>query len=164
QLSPFVDPGASRGVAAALVANGSNVELAIRSVLDPHRARSSPGFFSAFPSFDPDLAGALPGDSLGYVGVGDPGRALRSLLEQATAEEPGLADAFTALVQQLNHVGGVDVEKDLLPSLGDEAALALEPAPGGKASSSSKGRSPDALAQPGTPFLVFLASGVDEDR
>jgi hypothetical protein len=165
QLSPFVDPGASRGVAAALVAGGDDLELAVRSVLDPSRARSNPGFLSAFAPFDPGLADALPSDSLGYVGIGEPGHALRSLLEQATAEEPGLAEAFTGLVQQLNQIGGVDVEKDLLPSLGDEAALALEPVQPGRGSPSSKGAPPpDALSQPGAPFLLFLASGVDEGR
>ena len=134
-------------------------------MLDPQRARSSPGFFSAFPPFDPDLAGALPTGSLGYVGIGRPGKALHSLLQQATAEEPGLAEAFTGLVKRLNQIGGVNLEKDLLPSLGDEAALAIEPTPTGKGSSSSKGGpAPGTLSQPGTPFLLFLASGVDEQR
>jgi uncharacterized protein DUF3352 len=158
QLSPFIHTGASRGAAAALVAGEDDLELAVRSVLDPKQARQNPGFFSALPTFEAGLAGALPTDSLGYLGVGDPGEALRALLKQASAAEPGLVDAFAALVQQVSDVGGVDLTKDLLPSLTGEAAFALQPAPNAR-------KAPDeSLTQPRTPFLEFLGSDVDEEQ
>src|SRR5439155_74651 len=78
-------------------------------------------------SFEPSLSGSLPADSLGYVGVGDPGTTLRSLLEQASTQEPGLAAAVGGLVKQVKSLGGVDLGADLLPSLGGEAAFALQP-------------------------------------
>ena len=120
----------------ALVAGDDGLDLDLRSELDPRRAKSHPGFFSAFPSFEPDLAGSLPPDSLGYVGIGDPGKTLRSLLKQAGAPEPGLAAAVGDLVERVRKLGEVDLEKDLLPSLGGEAAIALQPAPARSRSSS----------------------------
>jgi hypothetical protein len=147
-FASVINPDASRGVAAALVADEDRLDLDIRSQLAPRRVKRNPGFFSAFPSFDPDLASALPGDSLGYVGIGDPGIAFSSLLEQAGATEPGLATAVGDLLDRVRQLGKVDLEKDLLPSLGGEAAIALQPAPEGE----------------DVPFLEFVAAGVDTDR
>ncbi len=147
-LATVVNPDASEGVAAALVAGDDRLELALRSKLAPRRAKRHPGFFSAFPSFEPDLAGLLPGDSLGYLGIGDPGTTLASLLKQARATEPGLAAAVGDLLTRVRQLGEVDLEQDLLPSLGGEAAIALQPAARGSQ----------------IPFLEFLAADVDADR
>jgi hypothetical protein len=144
-LASVINPDASQGVAAALVAGDDGLDLDLRSELDPRRAKSHPGFFSAFPSFEPELASSLPGDSLGYVGIGDPGKTLRSLLKQASATEPGLAAAVGDLLERVKKLGEVDLEKDLLPSLGDEAAIALQPARR-------------------IPFLELIAADVDADR
>jgi hypothetical protein len=144
-LASVINPDASQGAAAALVAGDDALELDLRSELGRRRAKAHPGFFSAFPSFEPDLAGSLPPDSLGYVGIGDPEKTLRSLLKQAGAQEPGLAAAFSDLVRRVKKLGEVDLEKDLLPSLGGEAAIALQPARQ-------------------IPFLEFIAADVDAGR
>jgi hypothetical protein len=186
-LASVIDPGASRGAALALVASDDGLEVDVRSELDPDRSKAHPGFFSAFPSFQQTLAASLPSDSLGYLGIGDPGKTLKSLLEQASAEEPGLAAAVGNLVQRVKQLGNVDLEKDLLPSLGGEAAFALEPTGGGgggqkhgekggggashiappqppPGAPTAPSPSPGALAGPQTPFLEFVGAGVDEDR
>jgi Protein of unknown function (DUF3352) len=167
-LSTFasvVSPGASRGVAAALVASDDGLDVDVRSELDAEKAKANPGFFSAFPSFEPSLSGSLPADSLGYVGVGDPGTTLRSLLEQASTQEPGLAAAVGALFKQVKNLGGVNLEADLLPSLGGEAAFALEPSPGaGGGANQATPPSAGSLVGSQTPFLLFLGKGIDETR
>jgi len=180
-LSSLIEPRASRGVAAALVAGDEGLDLDLRSELDPDRARARPGFFSAFPPFEPTLASSLSADSLGYVGIADPAKALGSLLKQARAEEPGLATAVRPLVKRVKELGNVDLQQDLLPSLGGQAALALEPSPGGggggpgkNRGANARGRSRNApLAPPPstgtipnseTPFVVFLGSGIDAAR
>jgi uncharacterized protein DUF3352 len=162
-LASVINPDASRGVAVALVAGDDGFDVAVRSELDPQRAKAHPGFFSAFPSFEPKLAGSLPGDSLGYVGIGDPGKTLQSLLQQASAEQPGLAAAVGDLVKQVKDLGSVDLEKDVLPSLGGEAAFALQPAPGEPGGNKGGGNA-GALPSSQTPFLEFIAADVDADR
>ncbi len=144
-LASVINPDASRGAAVALVAGDDALDLDLRSELDPRRVKAHPGFFSAFPSFEPDLAGSLPPDSLGYVGIGDPGTTLRSLLKQVGAQNPGLAAAVSDLVKRVRKLGEIDLETDLLPSLGGEAAIALQPTPQ-------------------IPFLEFIATDVDADR
>jgi hypothetical protein len=153
-LAPIVSPDASNGAAVALVADDDGLSLASRSELDSDREEEHPGFFAAFPTFDPSLAGSLPADSLAYLGIGDPGQALKGLLEQAGEEAPALADAVGALVKRVRKLGDVDLERDLLPSLGGEAALALQPAP---AEGGDERR-------PGAPYLEFVADDVDADR
>lgn len=147
-LDAAVDPGASNGAAMALVATDTGIEIDIRSELDEARAKAQPGFFAAFPPFDPSLTGSLPPDSLAYIGMGDPGKTLVSLIEQASADQPGLAAGIASLAKQVKQLGKVDLETDLLPSLGSEAAFALQPAPGGT----------------GVPYLEFLSSGIDAER
>ncbi|MEK6326041.1 MAG: DUF3352 domain-containing protein [Actinomycetota bacterium] len=144
-IASVINPDASEGAAIALVAHDDGLDFALRSKLAPRRAKRHPGFFSAFPSFEPELAGLLPGDSLGYLGIGDPGTTLASLLKQARATEPGLAAAVGDLLARVRQLGEVDLEQDLLPSLGGEAAIALQPT-----------RT--------IPFLEFLAADVDADR
>jgi hypothetical protein len=144
-LASVINPDASEGAAVAVVAGDEGLDLELRSKLNPRRAKSNLGFFSAFPTFEPDLPGSLPPDSLGYVGIGDPGKTLRSLQKQASASEPGLAAAVGDLVDRVRKLGEVDLQKDLLPSLGSEAAIALQPARR-------------------IPFLELIAADVDADR
>jgi hypothetical protein len=179
-LASVINPGASRGVAAALVASPDGIDVDVRSELDPERAKAHPGFFSAFSSFTPTLAAVLPAGSLGYLGFGDPGSTLKSLLEQASVEEPGLAAAVGSLTKRVKQLGNVDLEKDLLPSLGDEAAFALQPTPSagalgaGNGGKHRGGKGSDSPAPPGTPpapegalsnsqtpFLEFIGAGID---
>ena len=97
-LDAAVDPTASDGVAIALVADDQGINVDIRSELDEARAKAQPGFFAAFPEFEPTLTGSLPAGSLAYAGIADPGHALVSLLAQASANQPGLAAGVATLV------------------------------------------------------------------
>ena len=145
-LAPFVSPSSTEGAALALSADEEEtLELALRSALDPEREQSSPGFFAAFPPFEPTLDEDLPDDSLAYLGIGTPGETIEALLGQAAAQAPGIADSFGDLAETLREEGQFDVERDLLPAFGDEAAFAIE---SGEAA----------------PFLEFVAKGVDEEK
>jgi hypothetical protein len=148
-LTPLLAPGATRGAAAALVATEDGLELSVRSALDPERAESSPGFFAAFPPFEPALDERLAAGTLGYVGIGEPRRTVRALLAQATAQAPGIAAGFEDLVRSLRREGEVDVERELLDALGGEAAFVLAR------------RSADSA--PALPFVEFVADDVDEE-
>jgi hypothetical protein len=155
-LTPLLDPGATKGAAVALAADGDELEMAIRSTLDPERVRSDPGFFGAFARFEPELPERLPEDALAYLGIGDPGRTVRALLAQASAEAPAIAVGFDDLVASLRREGELDIERELLPALGGEAAFALVPRPGGEQA--------DAAGTLDLPYLEFVADGVDEER
>jgi Protein of unknown function (DUF3352) len=159
-IEPFVDAGATTGAAVALVAADDGLELAARSTLDADRAKAKPGFFGAFPSFEPSLAGRIAPDALAYVGFGDPGATVKALVKQAGAQAPGVAAGFTDLVDRLRKLGRVDVQRDLLPALGDEAALALQPGP---PPHGARGDTQTAGAEATTPIVQFLAGGVDEE-
>lgn len=148
-LAPVIDPGASKGAAAALVANDDGLGLNVRSILDPARVPAHGGFLSALPRFEPSLPGSLPADSLAYLGIGDPGETIGSLLKEASASEPGLAAIAGELTKSLKAVGDVGLERELGPVLGEEGALALEP--------SGRGGTQ-------TPIPVFIGSGIDESR
>lgn len=148
-LAPVIDPGASKGAAAALVASNDGLGLDVRSILDPARVPAHAGSFSALPSFEPALPASLPAESLGYLGIGDPGETIGSLLKQASASEPGLAATAGELTKSFRALGDIDLERELGPALGEEGALVLEP---------SSGRDSQ------TPVLVFIGSGVDESR
>jgi Protein of unknown function (DUF3352) len=156
-LTPLLAPGSSEGAAVSLGAgtDGSAFELAVRSALDPKRAKSAPGFFAAFPEFEPKLPEQLPADSLAYLGFADAGETVRALLAQAGSEAPGIADAFTQLADRLRHQAGLDLTGDLVDALGDESALTLD-ATSSSGSSSSAG-------QP-FPYLSFVSSGVNADK
>jgi hypothetical protein len=159
-LAPFLEPDASDGAAAALVADGDGLRVVIHSALDADREKSSPGFFSAFPSFSPSLAADLAQNSLGYVGIGDPAKAFSGLLDQASALDPGLAAAVGAVIDQVRQQGGVDIQHDLLHALGGEAAIALQPAPRAK----GKEAAPGIVSDTGTPYLQLVANDVDESE
>lgn len=162
-LAPFsalVSAGSTRGAAAALtVGEADDVQVAVRSVLDPERAGEAPGFFAAFPGFEPSLPERLTADALGYVGIGDPGETVGALLDQAAAQAPGIVSGFEDLAATLERESDVEIEGELLAGLGSEAAFSLEPRPDDAAA--------DALPVPGAaglPYLEFVAEGVDEDQ
>ncbi len=155
-LTPLLAPGATEGAAASLSASGDALELAVRSELDPDREQASPSFFDAFPPFEPQLPGRLRPATLAYLGFGDPGGTAAALLGQAAAEAPGIASGFQDLVAGLQKAGGTDLSK-LAGALGDEAAVAVEP---GEAPTS---QSPTEATTSSIPYLMLVASGVDED-
>jgi hypothetical protein len=150
-FEPFVDQAATTGAAAALVAKSDGFELAIRSDLDEEKEKKDPGFFGAFPAFSPELPEKLSPKTLAYAGFGAPSVTVRSLLAQASAQAPGLAAGLGDVAERLKELGKVDIRKDLLPALGNEAALALQQTVGDEA----QGKAP-------LPFLQFIASDVDE--
>jgi hypothetical protein len=127
QLDTFADFGASEGIAAALVAEDDGIGLELHSKLDPERALASPGFFAAFPRFEPGLAAELAPDTLAMLGIGDPSQTVRGLLDQADAALPGISAAFDRLSAELRRQGGVDVEDGLVPLLQGEAVAAIAP-------------------------------------
>jgi Protein of unknown function (DUF3352) len=145
-FASVIDPGASQGAAAALVASDDGLELEIRSTLDPKRAASHPSFFSAFKAFQPSLPASLSEGTLAYLGIGDPGTTIAALLDRSSVHEPGLASLVDRVLKGVTVLGKVDLGRDLLPSLGGEGAFALEPANG---------------AAGGTPVAAFVGSGVD---
>lgn len=157
-VEPLIDANGSRGAAVALVAGGSRLELAVRSLLDPEAAESEPGFFGAFDQFEAELPDRLAPDTLAYVGIASPSETLTALLGQATVRTPGIAAGFTRLIGELRRAAGIDLERDLLGALGGEAAFALVPRDPG-------GDEDEILAPAGdpVPFLEFIAADVDEE-
>ena len=105
-----------------------------RAALDPRshpRVQAHPGFFSAFPAFEPTLAGSLPAGLARLPRGRRPGQDDRSRSCEARARpRPGCAAVLGELVGGLRGSADVDLARDLLPSLGSEAAIALAPVPG----------------------------------
>jgi Protein of unknown function (DUF3352) len=187
-LDTFVNFDASSGAGAALVASDDSLEIALYSELDPDRLEASPGFFEAFPPFEPSLVEDLNPEALAYLGLGDPQRSVQELLDQAEAEAPELVSGFQDLSKELERAGRVSVESEILPILGGEAAFAIEPGARGEAESEAPeaeipeaedvppgaappgefeppadpGAAPGAIQPSGIPYLSFIASDVDE--
>jgi Protein of unknown function (DUF3352) len=157
-IDTFVDSAATEGAAASLSADDSGLHLAIRSDLDPERAGDSPGFFAALPSFTPTLTSAVGPSTLAYIGLGDPGEGVGSLLDQARSSSPGLVAAFRRTSKQLGREAGIDIGDDLLPLLGSEVALSLQPVAAG-GGSEAPGVTPDS----GTPYVSLIAKDVDAE-
>jgi len=178
----FVNSDATLGAGAALAVTGDGIEVDSHSLLDPERLRNSPGFFEAFPPFEPNLADELSSGALVYLGLGDPKDSIKALLAQATAEAPGLVAGFEDFSKQLEDEGKVNLQREVLPLLGGEAAIGIEPPaqggdqggggedepepppgiePGGPAPLPAE---PGELSFAGVPYLGFVADEVDEER
>jgi Protein of unknown function (DUF3352) len=147
----FVNARATLEAGAALVAREDGFELEIHSVLDPDAA-NAPGFFAAFPSFEPALEGSVGEGALAYLALGDPEQSLAGLLSQATAEAPGIAAGFERVAERLRRSGNVNLEQDILPLLTSQAAVAVEPSVGGS----------DAVVA-GVPFVSLIVEEVDAE-
>ena len=157
-FSPLVSPVASRGIGASVgFGEQDEVELALRSVLNAERVETSPGFFAAFPAFEPTLPARLSSEAFAYAGIGDPGETVAALLEQAGTQAPGVAAGFDDLSRRLQRQSDVDIEGELLDGLGDEGAFSLEPRPEAGDSEPVPAAAPGAL-----PYAGFVADGVDE--
>jgi hypothetical protein len=144
QLDTFADFAATQGIAAALVAHGSGFELQLDSALGPVKAKTHPSFVQAFPDFHPSLASEFSPDTLLYLEIANPADTVRALLRQAAATAPGLVASAKRFESDVRG-RGVDIEKDLLPALGDEAAAGL-------------------VAGPNGPYLTLAFKNVDEQR
>jgi hypothetical protein len=186
----FVNSDATRGVGAALVAAEDALELEMQSLLDAERLKGSPGFFSAFPAFEPSLADEFSSGSLLYLGIGDPQQSVRALLAQASAEAPQLVAGFEEFSERLSQEGKVNFEREVLSVLGGEAALGIEPppeggedeggeqGPGATEAEAPLGLPPEGPGAPlpggpaagaevpftGAPYVDFVAEGVDEEQ
>lgn len=157
-IDTFVDSASTEGAAASLSADEAGLRLAVRSDLDPDRAGAAPGFFAALPSFTPSLTADIGPSSLAYLGLGDPQQGVGGLLDQAESSSPGLAAAFRRASRELGKQAGIDIGEDLLPLLGSEAALSLQPVAAG-AGDDVPGVTPDSA----TPYVSLIAKDVDPE-
>ncbi len=158
-LDTFIDSAATDGAAAALTADESGVHLTVQSDLDPGRAEASPGFFAALPTFTPSLTADLGTGSLAYLGLGDPAASVDALLDQAKSSSPNLVAAFRQASDDLEKQTGVDLGRDLLPLLGSEAALSVQPV----AAAIGDPATPGVVADAGTPYVSLIADGIDPE-
>jgi hypothetical protein len=156
-LNTFVDASATSGVTVALTVEDDVAHLTVRSRLDPDRAQDAPGFFSALPQFAPTLASDVNPDALAYLGLGSPGNSIQSLLSQASTEAPQLRKAYVQAAQQLQKGGGISVAGDLLPLLGTQIALSVEPV------AAAAPETPGVVEPAGVPYVSLLAEGVDSE-
>lgn len=128
QLGAFVDYSATEGFAIGLSAEDGNVVIDIVSDLSKAKLEASPNALTTVPAFSPDLAGLAPKDSLAYFGVGRVGPTLRGVLDTALGGE--LASSFDQFGRQLGRGPDPDPLSELLPALGGQAGLVLEPTAG----------------------------------
>ncbi len=156
-LEVFVNPFATSGVAASLAVDGDRLVLAIRSELDPELSESSPGFFAALSPFEPTLTADVGRRALAYLGLGDPAAAVDGLLQQAEQSAPRLPKAFRRAARDLERETGVDVTGEILPLLGSQAALSVQPVGGAE-------EAPGVVGSAGAPYASLLATGVDSRR
>jgi hypothetical protein len=170
----FVDPTASQGFGAAVVATDDGLELSTRSAIDPAAQAAEKGAdrnaFASLPSFDPTLVDQVQGNALAYLGIGDPETTLQGLLQSAGKQAPGFLGGLSRALRKLGKTGKVDLASELLPALGDEAAFALIPRvdPGaGISGDNLPGQSdPTQTLPPGAgaiPYIELLADVSDED-
>jgi hypothetical protein len=145
QLNTFVDYGATTGMAVSLRARDDGVEVNLVSDLDPKLEVKSPTVFASLPQFEPGLADEASPDALGSIAVGDLGPALNKALSTAGSGAQGLAGSLRTLAAGLQKQAGVDPLKDLLPTLGGQAALVAEPT--------------DSV-----PYASLIVDGVDEKK
>jgi hypothetical protein len=158
-IDTFIDSAATEGAAAALTADDGGIHLTLQSDLDPDREEDSPSFFAALPRFTPSLTADVGPGSLAYLGLGDPAASVTALLDQAKSTSPGLVAAFRRASHDLEQEAGVNIGKDLLPLLGSEIALSVQPV----VAAATDPTAPGVVADASTPFVSLIADGVDED-
>jgi hypothetical protein len=138
--------------------------LHLHSQLDPAQLKTSPGFFSAFPPFEPSIPDQLAPRTLAYLGLGDPEASIQRLLDQAQTQAPALVAGFDDFAKRLEKAGGVSIQDDVLPLLGGQAAFTIQPPAAPPAGSGKGGKesetggktqpppaAPTTTTAPGTP-------------
>lgn len=145
QLETFVNYGATAGMAVALTLRDGGVEVELRSAQDPELLKESPTFFTELPEFEPSLMDAAGARALVFLTVGELGPSLSALLKNPGEEGRPLAQALRRLDRDLRADSQVSLLGDLVPSLGGQAALIVEPT--------------DAV-----PIATLVVEGVDSER
>ena len=130
-VGSLLDNPRLRGTALALTAEKPGARLTVHSIMRP-------GGASSFRPFAPKLTGAVPKDSLAYLGVTGLDRAAAPLLNLA-------APVLGALRQRLEKTTGLNLQRDVLPLLRGEVAVVVTP------------RVP-------TPVLTLVAPATDQTR
>lgn len=156
----FVNADATEGVAASLSLGPDDAMISVRSSQDPKAPVAERDFFTALPPFEPTLADSVGADALAYLGLGSPAESARALVERAAATAPDLFEGLKRFNRKLGRSGGIDLERDLLPSLQGEAALTVEPERGGGGDEQTPGVAP----APSIPYLALIATGVDVEQ
>ena len=133
------------------MATEDGFELEIHSVLDPERVANAPGFFAAFPSFEPALEGSVSEASRTSRSA-TPSRASPACCPRRAAEAPGIAAGFERVAERLRRSGNVNLEQDILPLFTSQAAVTVEPSAGGS----------DAVVS-GVPFVSLIVEEVDAE-
>ena len=169
-LEPFVNSGATTEGAAlrSCAARRRRSSSPSGSELDPERARRRPASSAPSRSFEPEP----PRASCRRTPSPTSASATRETSVDGAARPgaaagPGLAAGFDGLVERARERGGdVDIERDLLPLLGDEARGRRSDRRGPAADPSAPGGEPrrPARERPGIPYLEFVADGVDEEQ
>ncbi len=115
-----------------LVADEGALELAVHSELDPERLDSSPGFFEAFPAFEPSLTDDLGPATLAYLGPRRPGRERRGPVHAGDRRGPrGRHRVRRARSRTSSEAASSTSSPSSCPLLEGEAAFAIEPAGSG---------------------------------
>lgn len=157
-LDAFVNGTASGGAAAALTVEEDLLGVAVRSLQDPELAEDSPSIFAGLASFEPELTDRVGADSLAYLGLGDPGEGAAELISTAVEGLPELLGGLRGFERRLSEREGIELESLLLPPLGGEVALSIEPtAP----VAAEDGATPGTAPPPGVPYIGLLADEVD---
>ena len=151
---------ATEGAAASLSADESSLHLAVRSDLDPDRARGTRRVLRG-----PAVVRRRP-DSRHRPGLARLPRARRSRDRGRRAARSG-ADEFAGSRRRLprrppgssGKQAGIDIGEDLLPLLGSEAALSLQPV----AAAADVRRLPGVTPDAATPYVSLIAKDVDPE-
>ncbi len=151
-LDALINARGSDAVTAALSFDGGLASLTIRSAQDPDLAGEHPSLLAALPRFAPALDADVGPDALAYLGLGDAGAGLESLLALARRRAPALTAPLERAAGDLGAAGG----DDLPPLLGGEAALSIEPV-----AAQRTAPTPGVLAPAGVPYVSLIADGVD---
>jgi hypothetical protein len=123
-----VDQPALEAVGASVTATGAKAQLDVHTALDETLAKATP---ATFKPFSPQLLGDVPSGAVAYLGLAGLDRAAGRLLALAGASGvngAGLAQLGARARATLERRAGVDLDRDVLSVLREEAALVVLPA------------------------------------
>jgi hypothetical protein len=123
-----VDQPALEAVGASVTASGGKAQLEVYTALDQALAKATP---ATFKPFSPQLPSDVPSGAVAYLGLAGLDRAAGRLLALAGASGvngAGLAQLAAGARATLERRTGVDLDRDVLSVLREEAALVVLPA------------------------------------